>query len=367
MAKYLKDVLKGKNASTKKVNDLGGYKPKAGDEAEFAKQHEIEKHEDRVGNGDSAYMATNIKPVLLKPEEKRHKDAGGVYESKKAEDVSCNRTKAGTKCPIHEMADCSSVKTIKEMTPQKYGDYVKSASADVGHKKADAAYARMSGDDKQADKLTNKARQRLGNIYTAVNKITREEVEEIEELSTDTYHRAANVAAKRAMGDAMGRSGPIFKKYAAKANKFRDKGMSQEKQEKAVKEDILPGTFVEPSETAKAKAKQVQQKDADKAIVSRAKMGITSEESYTRNLRNIVKEANAVEPLLQSEDATVSIRNSVAHVRDRKGNVVAKYSHETHGANWKNKAHAHAIRLRESDTPITLPGMNQDNALGQTL
>jgi hypothetical protein len=324
MAKYLKDVLKGKNASTKKVNDLGGYKPKAGDEAEFAKQHEIEKHEDRVGNGDSAYMANNIKPVLLKPEEKRHKDAGGVYESKKAEDVSCNNTKAGTKCPIHEMADCSSARTIKEMTPQKYGDYVKSASADVGHKKADAAYARMSGDDKQADKLTNKARQRLGNIYTAVNKITREEVEQVDELSTDTYHRAANVAAKRAMGDAMGRSGPIFKKYAAKANKFRDKGMSQEKKEKAVKEDY-------------------------------------------KNLRNIVKEANAVEPLLQSEDASVSVRNNVAHVKDHKGNVVAKYSNETHGANWKQKAHAHAIRLRESDTPITLPGMNQDNALGQTL
>jgi hypothetical protein len=59
--------------------------------------------------------------------------------------------------------------------------------------------------------------------------------DEITELSTDTYHRAAHKAAKRAMGDVQGRSGPIFKKYATMANKFRDKGMSQEKKEKAAK------------------------------------------------------------------------------------------------------------------------------------
>jgi len=66
-----------------------------------------------------------------------------------------------------------------------------------------------------------------------------EEVEQVDELSTDTYHSAAHKAAKRAMGDAQGRSGPIFKKYAGMANKFRDKGMSQEKKEKAMKEETL--------------------------------------------------------------------------------------------------------------------------------
>ena len=60
--------------------------------------------------------------------------------------------------------------------------------------------------------------------------------EQIDELSTDTYHRAAHKAARRAMTDVQGRSGPIFKKYAGMANKFRDKGMSQEKKEKSVKE-----------------------------------------------------------------------------------------------------------------------------------
>ena len=127
MAKYLKDVL-GKNTTTKKTNDLGGYKPKAGDEQEFVKQHEIEVHGDRVGNDDSAYKATKIKQVLLKPEEKRHKDAGGVYEAKKAEDVKCNMSEAKTWCPMHEMADCSSARTIKEISTKLALSYDKGAS-----------------------------------------------------------------------------------------------------------------------------------------------------------------------------------------------------------------------------------------------
>jgi hypothetical protein len=57
----------------------------------------------------------------------------------------------------------------------------------------------------------------------------------LKELSTDLLHRAAHKAAKIAMTDVQGRSGPIFKKRAAQANKFRAKGMEQEKKEKAAK------------------------------------------------------------------------------------------------------------------------------------
>jgi hypothetical protein len=67
--------------------------------------------------------------------------------------------------------------TLGELSKETLGNYVKSASADVGHKKADAAYSRMSGQDKQADKNTDKARKRLGGIYTAVNKLTKEETD----------------------------------------------------------------------------------------------------------------------------------------------------------------------------------------------
>ena len=105
MAKYLKDVL-GKNTTTKKTNDLGGYKPKAGDEEKFAKKHEIEVH-DRTPAEEHQFKGGTKEASFPKQSE-------GVYESKKAEDVSCNQTPAGTKCPMHEMADCTAVRNIKE-------------------------------------------------------------------------------------------------------------------------------------------------------------------------------------------------------------------------------------------------------------
>jgi len=145
MAKYLKDVLNGVKSSTKVTNDLGGYKPKAGDEQDFVKKHEIEKHADRVGNGDDVYKGTT-KYVLANAKEKNH-------GYKKPEDTKVNE-------------------------------------------------------------------------------------EQIDELSTDLLHRAAHKAAKKAMTDVQGRSGPIFKKRAAQANKFRAKGMEQEKKEKAMKEEV---------------------------------------------------------------------------------------------------------------------------------
>ena len=56
MAKFLKDIVKSKSSKVK--NDLGGYKPKAGDEQDFVAKHEIEKHEDRNGT------ATTFSTVL---------------------------------------------------------------------------------------------------------------------------------------------------------------------------------------------------------------------------------------------------------------------------------------------------------------
>jgi hypothetical protein len=61
----------------------------------------------------------------------------------------------------------------------------------------------------------------------------------LKELSTDLLHRAAHKAAKKAMWDPEGRGGKTFKKYAGMANKFRAKGMEQEKKEKAVKEETI--------------------------------------------------------------------------------------------------------------------------------
>ena len=319
-----------------------------------------------------------------------------VSESKKAEDTKCNMTEAGTWCPIHEMADCSSARTIKEkdVTEGKYnwdkehrrglsdtqgnrmlikrsmpkagpskeelrklaskathvgakikeaiapGQFVEPSSAAKAQikanqqKDADTAavnrakmgivsvdeisnktrasyiqgatrdalkmqYAlgkgekvdtrklmnRRKGIDKAADKMAEevqidedglKARERLTphikkdeygkktahkHLKTMIKSMKGkhgpkgnlpEEVEQIDELSTDTYHRAAKKAANKAMWDPEGRSGKTFKKYAAKAEKFRAKGMEQEKKERSMKEEVeLDEKHLTPAEMKK--------------------------------------------------------------------------------------------------------------------
>ena len=107
--------------------------------------------------------------------------------------------------------------------------------------KTDKAKAAFKGQAKAAAQARKFGQYAAKKGYYDSPKKTNEEAQQVDELSTDTYHKAAHKAAKKAMGDAQGRSGPIFKKYAGMANKFRDKGMSQEKKEKAaaVKEKVV--------------------------------------------------------------------------------------------------------------------------------
>lgn len=217
MAKYLKEVLKGVKSSTKVTNDLGGYKPKAGDEEDFAKKHEIEKHADRVGNGDDVYKG-KTKHVLANTKEKNH-------GYKKPEDAKVNEEQ------IDEISAKTALKTAVKRQAGAHG-----AAIERGDELSDKEQHKVN---RSQSLIKNKYGQRGSNIVDrAVGKKIgyNEEVESIEELSTDLLHRAAHKAAKKAMTDVQGRSGPIFKKRAAQANKFRDKGMAQEKKEKAVKE-----------------------------------------------------------------------------------------------------------------------------------
>ena len=69
MPKQLKDILNGVKKSTitpAKLGDDPGvdYAPKAGDERKFVASRSVEKHEDRVGNGDDVYQGTNVKYSL---------------------------------------------------------------------------------------------------------------------------------------------------------------------------------------------------------------------------------------------------------------------------------------------------------------
>ena len=94
------------------------YMPKAGDEAKFAGKHEIEKHDDRVGNKDDVYNGTDVKYSLDTPQNARmgrkQKESEKVYEGMMKSEAKCNMTEAGKMCPVHGMEECWSMKPIKE-------------------------------------------------------------------------------------------------------------------------------------------------------------------------------------------------------------------------------------------------------------
>ena len=128
------------------------------------------------------------------------------------------------------------VEQVDELSKATLGSYVNKSAASLG--KAGYNAGSTDGTAAKLDPHIHTINKRSTGIKRAVGKLAKEDTQ-IDELSTDTYHSAAKKAAKRAMGDAQGRSGSIFKKYAGMANKFRDKGMSQEKKEKAMKEETL--------------------------------------------------------------------------------------------------------------------------------
>lgn len=81
MAKLLKTILgndkklEGVKSSSIKKLDLGGYTPKSDGDKQFVAKHEVEKFEDRVGNGDKAYVASTKTASYPKQDEKVYEDA----------------------------------------------------------------------------------------------------------------------------------------------------------------------------------------------------------------------------------------------------------------------------------------------------
>jgi len=157
---------------------------------------------------------------------------GGAINRMASMKTSELRKFAGTKTkslPTHK----EEVEQVDELSKATLGSYVNKSAASLG--KAGYNAGNTDGTAAKLDPHINTINKRSAGIKRAVGKLAKEDTQ-IDELSTDTYHKAAHKAAKKAMGDAQGRSGPIFKKYAGMANKFRDKGMDQEKKEKASKD-----------------------------------------------------------------------------------------------------------------------------------
>lgn len=187
MPKQLKDILAGVKSSKIVPGSTGSdpgvdYAPKAPNEQEFVKKHSTEKHDDRVGNDDDVYQATNIKHSQVaekkhgykKPEDKAvyateskkvgdevdvnpsktnpdfkskatvkfvgkgysiAKDKSGKQYTIKHEEAKCNMTEEGVACPVHEMSDCSKQKkTLREVAKNPYAIGMAAAMKQTGDK-----------------------------------------------------------------------------------------------------------------------------------------------------------------------------------------------------------------------------------------
>jgi hypothetical protein len=179
-------------------------------------------------------LDTNIKKFAYLMKAKKSIKNSDPNDVKQANDIA-NRT-IGAKRLMNKLTKkkvSEDIEQVDELSKATLGSYVNKSAASLG--KAGYNAGSTDGTAAKLDPHIHTINKRSTGIKRAVGKLAKEDTQ-IDELSTDTYHSAAKKAAKRAMGDAQGRSGPIFKKYAGMANKFRDKGMSQEKKEKSVKE-----------------------------------------------------------------------------------------------------------------------------------
>lgn len=138
MAKPLRTIIKPdkklegvKNSETQDGStgtDPGvDYMSRAPAEQQLVALHKTEKHDDRVGNGSDVYAGSKQKYSLKTPQNKHmgytKKEAESVYESK--EELRCNHSKAGVKCPVHGLKECSSMKTLSEIIKRNVSEGAK--------------------------------------------------------------------------------------------------------------------------------------------------------------------------------------------------------------------------------------------------
>ena len=160
MAKPLKDILAGVKKSTVVPGSTGDepgvdYMPKAKDEQEFVKKHKTEKHEDRVGNGDDVYNASNVKHSQIDDKKHGYKNPEdkGVNESTIADikkkmskheelAVAANRAGDDEKTKHHQMKVQALKQKLSKMSESLAVPLIGSADGD-GDESAEMAKAEL--------------------------------------------------------------------------------------------------------------------------------------------------------------------------------------------------------------------------------
>jgi len=108
--------LEGVHKSTTEPASTGvdpgvDYMSKDGETDKFIKLHSVQKHADRVGNGEDVYNGAKIAYALTDPKNSRLagqvKSGSKKSDEKVYESAECNHSKRGIPCPVHGKKECT--------------------------------------------------------------------------------------------------------------------------------------------------------------------------------------------------------------------------------------------------------------------
>lgn len=348
MPKQLKDILNGVKKSKVAPEKLGDrphvdYEPKAPAEQDWVAKHSVEKHEDRVGNGDDVYQATNVKKVSNKKTNKGH-DKGEdekVYEAKEAEEAKCNNTPKGTSCPVHGMTECMSAKKINELGPSTLSSYTKKATGDIAGRAMSLGL--KSANPFSSSKSKEAEHKKLSNRFLGVNrasdKLARMAKEEVEEVELDEV-----LTKKTSVGE-------IIKDFQQSTNpKFAGKSKEKRKEmalaayyAKQRNEDLaMPLLGGDVSDLPKGRSDDTQEE------IEMVKAELKALANKALHILMAMPQNLHVEPWVQ------------AKIAQAKEMINSVHDYMVYGDHDKEEA-------EQTDTPMTFPGMNVDNALGMNV
>lgn len=316
MAKPLRDIaskapkegkLSGVKKSTTEPADISDFNASSGNQ-DFAKKHEIEKHEDRVGNGDDVYKGKTKKAEMKrhgyeKPEDEK------IYEAK------CNMTEAGVMCEVHGDKDCSSDK-VPEAGVGKRGMIAdKKKLQEVLTKKTPAGKvisdfvhsddSRFSGDTKK-----QRIKRALGAYYGMhPEKSVKEETEQLDEMPSQ--HRSAAGSGRN--------TNPNLSKLARKLSMekpryFRPKDKKSKAEERSEGEKLSAGVEVKRYPAGKAKGVKEEAEQIDEISKDLAGDYIKSASSSAANLKTDAAYANMTNDDARADKLVKKARNRQAGI-----------------------------------------------------
>jgi hypothetical protein len=222
MAKTLKDFLNERQ--------LGPMVVKNPDEQKFIDKHVVAKTDDRNGNDDELFKGSKVK-MADRPKHRKGYNPGEdeeVYEELKGNQHKIDANKNG-KVDAHDFhllrkkkKVAEEAEELEELSKATLGSYVKKATIKKGQADFEAGKSMARSSWKSLDKNINKSEKRERGINTAVGKLTKEDAEQIDEISAEKKDAYAQKAGKQLPGlFAKSNSADGARKYYNRKNAVR--------------------------------------------------------------------------------------------------------------------------------------------------